>query len=160
MLSFLNPVDINVEFPQRDYTLGGTIDLVVTIKGRSDIQVTQGRVELTCRERFHEVHTVMVPVSRPVPPPRLGAARLPTFRVPKRVAEEFKSTSVHSSVVFLQGAHLARGSTEVFSVSLDVGSQLPPYADKNSIMRWRLVTAIDMDDGRTIAKEKRIAVTW
>ena len=160
MLPFLKPLEIAFAFERRDYALGEVVEVDLAVKAHGDVEVAEGRIELRCRERFHEVHTVMAPVSRPVVPARLGGSQLPVVRVPKRVSEEFKNTSVHSQAVFMQGLRLAKGATETFKVSLEIGRDLPPYADRNSIMRWRLAAVVEQANGGTISKEKRIFVAW
>ena len=159
MFSFLSPLEIDADFERREYRLGDTVEIDVSLKARSAVEVAQGRIELVCRERFHEVHTVMVPASRPVVPARFGGPQLPQIRIPKRVTEEFKNISVHSQAVFLQGLSLAKGATESLHVRLDISPELPPYADRGGTVRWRLAAVVEQADGTVVSKEKRILVT-
>ena len=159
MFSFLSPLEIDADFERREYKLGDTVEVDVSLKARSAVEVAQGRIELVCRERFHEVHTVMVPASRPVVPARFGGPQLPQIRIPKRVTEEFKNISVHSQAVFLQGLSLAKGATESLHVRLDISPELPPYADRGGTVRWRLAAVVEQADGTVVSKEKRILVT-
>ncbi len=159
MFSFLSPLEIDALFESREYRLGDTVEIDVSLKARSAVEVAQGRIELVCRERFHEVHTVMVPASRPVVPARFGGPQLPQIRIPKRVTEEFKNISVHSQAVFLQGLSLAKGATEAVHVRLDISPELPPYADRGGTVRWRLAAVVEQADGTVVSKEKRILVT-
>ena len=160
MFSFLSPLEIDAVFESREYRLGDTVEIDVSLKARSAVEVAQGRIELVCRERFHEVHTVMVPASRPVVPVRFGGPQPPQIRIPKRVTEEFKNISVHSQAVFLQGLSLAKGTLETFQVRLSIAEEMPPYADRGGIMRWRLATIVEQASGMSVSKEKRINVTW
>ena len=159
MFSFLSPLEINAVFESREYRLGDTVEIDVSLKARSAVEVAQGRIELVCRERFHEVHTVMVPASRPVVPARFGGPQPPQIRIPKRVTEEFKNISIHSQAVFLQGLSLAKGATESLHVRLDISPELPPYADRGGTVRWRLAAVVEQADGTVVSKEKRILVT-
>ncbi len=159
MFAFLSPVEIDVAFEQREYTLGDTVELEVSLKGRRNIEVVEGRVELVCRERFHEIHTVMVPASRPVVPARFSGTQPPQIRIPKRVTDEFKNTSVHSETVFLQGLSLPKGALQTFHVRLDISPDMPPYADRGGTIRWRLVTVVEQANGPSAYKEARISVT-
>ena len=159
MLRFFSPLEINADFERREYGLGDTVEVHVALKARASVHVAQGRVELVCRERFHEVHTVMVPASRPVVPARFGGPQLPQIRIPKRVTEEFKSTSVHSQEVFLADASLPKGASETFEVRLCIEEDLPPYADRGGTVRWRLAVSVEQESGMVVSREKRILVT-
>ncbi len=159
MFSFLSPLEIDADFERREYRLGDTVEIDVSLKARSAVEVAQGRIELVCRERFIEVHTVMVLASRPVVPARFGGPQPPQIRIPKRVTEEFKNISVHSQAVFLQGLSLAKGATESLHVRLDISPELPPYADRGGTVRWRLAAVVEQADGTVVSKEKRILVT-
>ena len=160
MFSFLSPLEIDAHFESREYRLGDTVEIDVSLKARSAVEVAQGRIELVCRERFHEVHMVMVPASRPVVPARFGGPQPPQIRIPKRVTEEFKNISVHSEAIFLQGLSLAKGTLETFQVCLSIAEEMPPYADRGGTVRWRLAAVVEPATGPRVSKENRIYVTW
>ena len=159
MFPFFSPLEIKADFDKREYKLGETVEVEVTLKARTSVQVAQARVELVCRERFHEIHTIMVPASRPVVPARFGAPQLPQIRIPKRIAEEFTNISVHSQETFLIDSPLAKGAVETFQVKLDVERELPPYADRGGTVRWRLAVSVEQDSGAVTFKENRILVS-
>ena len=160
MFALFSPLEINADFEKREYRLGETADVEVSLKARSNVKVAHARVELVCRERFIEVHTVMVPASRTVTPGRFGGPPLPQLRIPKRVTEEFKNISVHSQEIFLSNVSLEKGATEICQVKLDIESDLPPYIDRGGTVRWRLVVSVEQDSGAVMSKENRILVTW
>ena len=160
MFNLFSPLEIEAEFDKREYRLGETVEVEVWLKARSKVDVAQGRVELVCRERFHEVHTVMVPASRPVVPGRLGGQQMPQIRIPKRVTEEFTNISVHSQEVFLVDVSLEKGASETYRVRLDIEPDLPPYTDRGGTVRWRLAVSVEQESGAVMSKEKRIFVTW
>jgi hypothetical protein len=160
MFPLFSPLEIDAEFERREYRLGGTVEVEVSLKARANVKVAQARVELVCRERFHEIHTVMVPASRPVVPSRFGGPQVPQFRIPKRVTEEFKNISIHSQEVFLSDFSFAKGASETFRVALHIEPDLPPYTDRGGTVRWRLAVSVEQDSGAVMFKEKRILVTW
>lgn len=160
MFNVLRSLELDSDFERREYRLGDTVQVMVSLKARTNIMGAQARVELVCHERFHEIHTVMVPASRPVVPARFGGPQLPQVRIPKRVTEEFKSTSIHSQEVFLNDFSLARGTSETFQVALHIEPHLPPYTDRGGTVRWRLAVSLEQDNGTVISKEKRILVGW
>ena len=159
MFRLFGPLEIRADFERREYRLGETVDVEVSLRARTNIAIAQASVQLVCRERFHEMHTVMVPASRPVAPPRMGSQQIPQIRIPKRITEEFTNTAVHSQEVFLVDSSLMKGSLETFRVKLDIESDLPPYADRGGTVRWRLAVSVEEDNGAATYKETRILVS-
>ena len=158
MFALFSPLEINADFDGREYKLGDTVEVEVSLRARANVNIAQARVELVCRERFLEVHTVMVPASRPVVPGRLGGQQIPQIRIPKRITEEFKNTSIHSQEVFLTDFLLAKGVSENRQVRLGIEKELPPYADRGGTVRWRLAVVVEQDSGAKVTKEKRIFI--
>ena len=149
MISRLYPLGVELYFDDASYELGDSINIIVDVSARTDVEVREARVDLVCEERFTEVYSVMVPASRPMPPTRGMAAPLPTIKVPKRVAEEFKESYVHSSVEFAADTRLQSGTTTRYDVKLPIDQRPPTYADK-STMLWKLVVSIDTVRARDV----------
>ena len=59
MLSRLLPLGIKVNFEDRPYKLGETINLTLELSPRLEIEVREGRVDLVCDMRYTQVVTVM-----------------------------------------------------------------------------------------------------
>ena len=59
MLSRLLPLGIKVNFEDRPYKLGETVNLTLELSPRREIEVREGRVDLVCGMRYTQVVTVM-----------------------------------------------------------------------------------------------------
>ncbi len=159
MLSRLFPLGVKVSFEDRVYKLGETIDLTVELSPKRDMEVREGRVDLVCEERWTEVSTVMVPVSRPSRSVATrGGSLVPTPRIPKQVHQDHRETFVHSSVVFLENAQLRSGVAARYNPRLDIDTEPPPHADK-ATLSWRLKTTVDVAGARDITARRPVMVT-
>ena len=160
--SRIRPLDVKLIFEDRSYKLGETIDLVVELTPRGDVEVREGRVDLVCEEQWSENYTVMVAVQRSVAIPTMGrgapAVYLPTPRVPKQVHKEHKETYTHSSVVFLQDTRLNSRTMDNYRAALEIQLDPPPHAGV-ATLRWRLVTTIDVARARDIKARYPVKVT-
>ena len=159
MLSRLFPLGVKVSFEDRVYKLGETIDLTVELGPKRDMEIREGRVDLVCEERWTEVSTVMVPVSRPSRSVATrGGSLVPTPRIPKQVHQDHRETFVHSSVVFLEDTRLAPGKTGSYNARLEIEPEPPPHAREGKV-RWRLVTTTDVAGARDIKARRLVKVT-
>ena len=59
--SRLRPLDVKLLFDDRPYMLGETIDVMLELSARGDIEVREARVDLVCEEYYVESFNVMVP---------------------------------------------------------------------------------------------------
>ncbi len=59
MLSRLLPLGVQVNFEDRPYKLGETVNLTLELSPRRDIEVRDGRVDLVCDMRYTEVVRVV-----------------------------------------------------------------------------------------------------
>ncbi len=59
MLSRLRPLDFTVNFEDRPYGLGETVNLTLQLSPKSGIDVREGRVDLVCEMRYTEVVRVV-----------------------------------------------------------------------------------------------------
>ncbi len=160
MLTRLFPLNVKVSFEDRPYKLGETINLILELIPKCDMEIREGRVDLVCEERWTEVSTVMVPVSRPSRSAAAsGGSRVPpATRIPKQVHQDHRETFVHSSVVFLEDTRLASGRTGSYNARLEIQPEPPPHARAGKV-RWRLVTTTDVAGARDIKARRLVKVT-
>ena len=57
MVSRLNPVTLEISFPQETYSLGGTVGLRVDVTAQTDVVVREARVSLECQVRYTEMRS-------------------------------------------------------------------------------------------------------
>ncbi len=157
--SRLRPLDVKLVFEDHSYMLGETIELTVEMETTRDAEVREARVDLVCEERWTDVHTVMAPASlRPPASATGGGGVYMPPSVPKRLTKEYKATSVHSSVVFLQDARLPSGTTATYRANLEIVPEPPEHADKATV-RWTLVTVVDIARARDFKARRKVKVT-
>ena len=153
MVSRLRPLEVNLVFDDRLYKLGETIDLVVELTARGDVEVREGRVDLVCDARYTERYTVMAAERIPGPDRAPGTR----FSVPRQITKEHKETYVHSSVVFTTDARLASG-TRQYRAQLEIGPESPAEGHQPTV-KWTLVAAIDVTRARDVKSRQRVKVT-
>ena len=147
MLSRLLPLGVNVRFEDRIYRLGDTIDLALELSPRRDIEIREGSVELVCEENWTEVTTVMVRRRPTRLGPHGGGRVVLVPPEPKQVSKKRRATYIHSRTVFLREGHLQSGLSNLYSVGLSIGPELPPHASQ-ATTSWRLVTTVDVVGAR------------
>ena len=160
MISRVFPLKVQLEFEDRQYELGETINLLVELNARSDVDVREGRIDLVCEERYLENYTVMVPAARPSRNMQAisvtSVSKMPA-RVPKQVTKEYRETFVHSSVEFITDTRLTSGTKDTYRLELEIDSEPPPHA-KQATLNWRLVAWIDVARARDIRKRYKLQV--
>ena len=161
MVSRLRPLDVKVDFHDRPYKLGETIDLTVELTPRGDVEVREGRVDLECELSYTEVTTVMV--SPRSAGGRGGAFGVPVPMVPKQVSEEHKETDVRGSVVFVNDTRLRSGTASTYRAKLEIQPEVPLNVAGSARrgradMKWGLVTTVDVAQARDIATRQPIQV--
>ena len=154
----LSPVNIIMEFSDRPYTLGESINLAIELRARRDLQLAEGRLDLVCEERYAETYTRSAE-----PPPTAGLITkgdkaIPLDKVSKQVVKEFVESYVHSGAVFLEDESLAGGTSKRYEVGLNVQSEIPPHASGGTLA-WTLVALVTTDRGRKITETRQVAVT-
>ena len=156
MLYRLRPLDVKLDFENRSYNLGETIDLTVELTPNGDVQVREGRVDLVCEEHYVEDFTVQGGdiysargVSRGVRRSDVSFAR--------RVHKEHTESYVHNSVVFLENARLSSGTTGTHKVRLEIPTELPRRRAAGTV-KWRLRTAVNVVRGRDVKRQRAVKV--
>lgn len=161
MLHRIRPLELSLEFDERAYSLGETIEAVVEIQPGADIQVRSGRLDLVCEEHYTQ----------------RGVSFVPDFYATDRVisgqtshvAKERKEQLVHSTVQFMEETRLPGGGTVSRRASLAVETTLPPHfeeslaleRDANSAwtFNWTLVATVDVAMGRDAQIEREVNIT-
>ena len=143
-LSRLYPLDMNLTFDDRPYSLGETIRVLVELAPRRDVVVREARVDLVCEEDFVMSYTIMSPGR-----PSLSSHRTPgeVYVSPpllrQRVKKEEREAYAHSSAQFLSNATLQQGSPTQYSIDLFINTQSPPRVSVARI-EWRLEGFVDV----------------
>ncbi len=52
MVYKLKPLELGLDFEDKDYNLGDTIDVQVTLTTNGDVNVREARVDLVCEENY------------------------------------------------------------------------------------------------------------
>ncbi len=143
-LSRLYPLDMNLTFDDRPYSLGETIRVLVELAPRRDVVVREARVDLVCEEDFVMSYTIMSPGR-----PSLSSHRTPgeVYVSPpllrQRVKKEEREAYVHSSVPLLGETTLQRDTAVQYEVDLFINTQSPPRVSVAKI-EWRLEGFVDV----------------
>ncbi len=143
-LSRLYPLDMNLTFDDRPYSLGETIRVLVELAPRRDVVVREARVDLVCEEDFVMSYTIMSPGR-----PSLSSHRTPgeVYVSPpllrQRVKKEEREAYVHSSVPLLGETTLQRDTAVQYEVDLFINTQSPPRVSVARI-EWRLEGFVDV----------------
>ena len=165
MLDRVRPLQVGLEFDERTYTLGETIEAVVEIQPSASIQIRSGRLDLVCEERYIQRGESFVPDF-------LGAYRDGNTVVhsgqTSHVAQERKETFVHSSVRFMEETRLTGGATASRRANLVVGTATPPHFEEALALerdassawtfRWTLIATIDVARGRDAQVEREVKI--
>ena len=61
MVYKLKPLELGLDFKDRVYELGDTIDVQVALTPNGDVDARGGRVDLVCEERYIQTGTTFVP---------------------------------------------------------------------------------------------------
>ena len=160
MISRVFPLKVQLEFEDRQYELGETINILVELDAQSNVDVREGRIDLVCEERYLEHYTVMVPAARPshnMPAVSMTSISQVPAKIPKRVTREHKETFVHSSVEFITDTRLTSGTKDTYRLELEIDSKPPSHA-KKATLNWRLVAWIDVARARDIRKRYKLHV--
>ena len=145
MVSRLRPLNMELDFEDRPYGLGETINLRVTLVPGRDVDVREGRVDLVCEERWTETYTVMVSTRFG------GGTRGAASSVPKVSSKQHRETYVHSSVAFLSDTRLESGGARTYNSRLEISPEPPAHTGpqrEQAKVKWTLVASADVARGR------------
>ena len=132
---------MGVVLEDRSYKLGDTIRLQVALTAKRDCQVSEGRVDLVCEERYSENFATVVPDIAALKARSVDLSRaFPSPNVSQRETREHTDTYVHSSAVFLKGWRLRARLKRVYYVKLSIRLEPPPHAGETD---WWIETVVD-----------------
>lgn len=161
MLNRILPVDMDLEFELRVYTLGETIDAVVEIRPSANVQVRTGRLDLVCEEHYTQRGVSFVP--------DFYASNTQISGQTRHVAQDRKERFVHSTVRFMEETRLPSGATTSRRVSLVVGTATPPHFEESLALerdsssawtfKWTLLATVDIARGRDAQVEREVTIT-
>ena len=158
-VSWIRPVDIEIEFDERPYGLGESIGVKVKLSARRDVEVREARIDLVCEESFAESYTVSVPSGQPTdygsPWGQFGVYRPP--KMPKKVNRDVRESYVHSSALFLENVMLSSGSAQRLSFDMQIEEELPPRSSVGS-SRWRLEVVLDLAKARDVRRQHSVVI--
>ena len=154
IVSRLRLVKIGLDFQDRAYRLGETINLTLDLVPGRDVEVREGRVDLVCEVRYTESFTVDVPL--------LGSqgSGYAVSTVSKQENRKHKDTYVHSTVAFLSDARLQSGRAQTYSSSLVISPEPPPNTgpQQEAKVKWTLVASADVVQGRDPRAQRAVKV--
>ena len=166
MVSFLRPVGLSVDFDDRQYQLGDTMDVTVELDPKTDVELREGRIDLVCEEIYTK--TYMVPLATPAASgDRLSAAAGAgaASASSKKVVQQHKESHVHSTALFARDTRLRAGSKGSYNAKLQIQQYTPPQseeaaADANTTydVKWRLVTTANVARGRDPKVQRTVKV--
>lgn len=161
MLHRILPLEMSLQFDERAYTLGETIEAVVEMQPSADIQVRSGRIDLVCEERYIQRGESFVP--------DFYGNTFTYSGQTSHVAQERKEQFVHSTVQFMEETSLHGGATASRRASLVVGTTPPPHFEESLALerdassawtfKWTLLATVDVARGRDAQVEREVTVT-
>ena len=114
MVYKLKPLELSIDFEDREYELGDRIDSQVELAPNGDVDVREARVELVCEERYAQTYAA---AGHSGSSPGAFGTRVVVQRSIQAV-DERTDTYVHSSAVFLKETTLRSGRPEAHRVGL------------------------------------------
>ena len=160
MLHRILPLEMSLQFDERAYTLGETIEAFVEMHPSANIRVRGGRIDLICEERYIQRGVSFVPDTY--------AGMTPSGQT-SHVAQERKETFVHSSVQFMEETSLPGGVSASRRASLVVGGAPPPHFEESLALerdassawtfKWTLLATVDVARGRDAQVEREVTIT-
>ena len=169
MVYKLKPLELTLDFEDRAYELGDTINIRVTLTPNGDVDVREARVDLLCEERFsqHESGVVMGLSGR------AGIAgqkmRVTTDYLPASSWVSQRTESyIHSSAVFINDARIRSGHPSIHIAKVQIQPKPPTHLDeardlqrdsKSSwTFKWTLVVTVNVVRGRDQKRQRKIKV--
>ena len=154
-------MDVAISYRTRTYRMGEPIDLTIELTPHRDCHVREGRVDLIVEERWTERTTrstekpVYIRVQRGIA--SSSEEQIGTTTETKEIVKKHRETWAHSSVMFLEGAHLQSGSPARYSVRLEVQPERPPHMGEGKL-KWWLQTVVDVVGARDIRPRSKVSI--
>ena len=164
MVYKIKPLELNLDFEDRSYKLGDTIDVDVELVPNGEVDVREARVDLICAERY-----VQAPGPAPAQYARWSGVPIQARSATLLATRETKETYVHSSAVFLNDVRLSPGRASNHAVRLAVLPSPPRHfseaqalerdAASSWTFKWRLVASVNVVRGRNPKVQRAVRVT-
>ena len=165
MVYKLRPLDVKLDFEDRDYDLGDTIRIQVTLTPNGEVDARGGRVDLVCEERYSQGGTTFVPDTY-AQTSRAGSV---TSGRTRHVGTDRKERVVHSTVSLLEAGRLTGGAPTVRTARLLVEPTPPAHFEEARALqrdtqsswtfKWTLVATIDVVRGRNPRTQRAVKIT-
>jgi hypothetical protein len=169
MVYKLKPLELGLDFDDRDYELGDTIDIRVELTPNGDVDVREARADLVCEQRYTRNESGIAMGMGGSGVIQGGRLLQTTDYVPSSswVSERTESY-VHSSVAFLKGELLRSGVRSTRTVRLQVEPGPPPRLDDAQDLqrdaksawsfKWRLVASVNIVRGRDPRRQRTVRI--
>ena len=166
MFARLRPLELTMEFEDRSYNLGDTVDIEVELKARRDVVIRAGRVDLICQEYYKQTTTVTYPAhyGRLDPLGKKSSKTMINLDATKGITRTRNETYSHSGALFLTDTPLRAGTTSTYMVRLEIGLEPPEHMLGSALpereMPWALVAAFDLAQARDATERRPIKVAF
>ena len=169
MVYKLKPLELSIDFEDREYELGDAIDVHVVLTPNGHMDVREGRVDLVCEERFARAQRGIVLGAGGAQAAQGGNIRVTTDYVPASSWQgQREERYVHSSAVFLNDTSLPSGRPSAQTVRLQIEGVPPRHfeeaidlqrdADSSWTFKWRLVASGNVVRGRDPKRQRTVKV--
>ena len=167
MVYKFKPLELSLDFEDRDYELGDTVDVQVDLVPNGDVHVREARIDLVCEQRYtRNERGVVIGMGRSIAGGNMFTS---TDYVPSTsMVNERAESYVHSKVVFLSDTALGGGRPTTHRTNLKIQPNLPERLedalelerDANSAwsFKWRLLAYVDIVRGRNPQRQRTIKV--
>ena len=165
MLYKLHPLEVKLDFEDRVYKLGETIDVHVELIPSGDVEVREARIDLVCEQLYSRSDTAVVMGYTESGSIRGGNIHTSTDRIPARSQVKQQSESyVHSSVVILKDSTLHSDNPNNHRVKMRI-ELIPPKRFSDAMdgggtwsFIWRLRASIDVVRGRNVERYYQVRI--
>ncbi len=152
---------LDIDFPDREYELGGRIDVSIIVTPDRDATIRSARVDLVCNQTYTH-HSSWEGAT----PPRVSGRG--TYAVAGREVDQRTEPYVHSSVTTLKDTLFRAALTETRRVDLRIDPTPPKRfreaaeAHRNAAaawsFAWTLSVSLDVARGRDIKVERDVRI--
>ena len=165
MLYKLHPLEVKLDFEDRVYKLGETIDVHVELIPSGDVEVREARIDLVCEQLYSRSDTAVVMGYTESGSIQGGNIHTSTDRIPARSQVKQQSESyVHSSVVILKDSTLRFDSPNTHRMKQRI-EPVPPkrFSDARDgsgvwSFRWLLKASVDVIRGRNAERSYQVRI--
>ncbi len=158
---------LDIDFPDREYELGGRIDVRITLAPEQDVRIRNARVDLVCNQTYtHHSAWEGGPASLGGHSGRISGGGV--FVRAGIDSDQRTESYLHSTATTLEDAVLKAGVTETRRVDLRIKPTTPKRlreaveADRNAAaawsFAWTLSVSLDVARGRDIKIEREVKI--